>query len=55
MIVGLICQPSNRVVIEVCASSRLRPLSGGIILDDFALDFDVIPYDSVIDTEFAEA
>jgi hypothetical protein len=24
-------------------------------LDDFAVDFDVIPYESVIDTEFAEA
>lgn len=24
-------------------------------LDDFAVDFDVIPFDSVIDTEFAEA
>jgi len=24
-------------------------------LDDFAVDFDVIPYESVLDTEFAEA
>ncbi|RIT70425.1 Uncharacterised protein [Mycobacteroides abscessus subsp. abscessus] len=24
-------------------------------LDDFAVDFDVIPYDSVLDSEFAEA
>lgn len=24
-------------------------------LDDFAVDFDVIPFDSVLDTEFAEA
>ena len=43
MIVGLICQPANRVVIEVCASSRLRPFPSGVVLDDFALDFEHDP------------